>query len=91
MGDLYFNGELEELDAVCLLMKDGYEDHYDPVVTLEVCEDIVIINNGYHTYHEELDNIDKIVMYKRKPTYHQDIDVVEYTDYDYVTTWENKQ
>ena len=61
MSDLYFSGELEELDAVCLLMKDGYEDHYDPIIT-----------------------------YKRKPHCHQDIDVVEYTDYDHETIWENK-
>lgn len=82
---------VDELNAVCLFMKVGHNADFDPVVTLEVCEDVVIINNGYHTYHEELDNIDKIVMYKRKPTYHQDIDVVEYTDYDHVTIWENKQ
>ena len=85
-------GELEELDAVCLFMKDGYEDHYDPIVTLDVCEYDVAINNGfYHTYRITLDMINKIVTYKRKPTYHQDIDVVEYTDYDHVTIWENKQ
>ena len=85
-------GELEELDAVCLFMKDGYEDHYDPIVTLDVCEYDVAINNGfYHTYRITLDMINKIVTYKRKPTYHQDIDVVEYTDYDHETIWENKQ
>ena len=39
MSDLYFNGELEELDAVCLLMKDGYEYHYDPIITLDVSEE----------------------------------------------------
>ena len=84
--------ELEELDAVCLFMKDGYEDHYDPIVTLDVGEDDVAINNGfYHTYSITLDMINKIVTYKRKPTYHQEIDVVEYTDYDHVTIWENKQ
>ena len=43
MSDLYFNGELEELEAVCLLMKDGYEDHYDPIITLVVSEDEVAI------------------------------------------------
>lgn len=89
MGDLYFNSEL---DAVCLLMKDGYEDHYDHIITLVVGEDEVAINNGfYHTYRITLDMINKIVTYKRKPTYHQDIDVVEYTDYGHVTIWENKQ
>ena len=92
MSGLYFNDELEELDAVCLLMKDGYEDHYDPIITLDVSEDEVAINNGYcHTYRIALDGINKIVTYKRKPHYHRDIDVVEYTDYDHVTIWENKQ
>ena len=91
MGDLYFNGELEELDAVCLLMKGGYEDHYDPIVTLDVGEDDVAIDNGYCHTCIALDDIDKIITYKRKPHYHQDIDVVEYTDYDHVTIWENKQ
>ena len=89
MSDLYFNSEL---DAVCLLMKDGYEDHYDPIITLVVHEDEVAINNGYyHTYRIALDGINKIITYKRKPHYHQDIDVVEYTDYDHETIWENKQ
>ena len=96
MSDLYFNGELEELDAVCLLMKDGYEDHYDPIITLVVCEDEVAIDNWYchtyrNTYRIALDGINKIITYKRKPHYHQDIDVVEYTDYDHETIWENKQ
>ena len=92
MSDLYFNGELEELDAVYLLMKGGYEDHYDPIVTLDVGEDEVAINNGYcHTYRIALDGINKIITYKRKPHYHQDIDVVEYTYYDHETIWENKQ
>ena len=92
MSDLYFNGELEELDAVCLLMKDGYEDHYDPIITLDVSEEEVAIDNGHrHTYRIALDGINKIITYKRKPHYHQDIDVVEYTDYDHETIWENKQ
>ena len=93
MSDLYFNGELEELDAVCLLMKNGYEDHYDPIITLVVCEDEVevVIDNGYYTYRIALDGINKIITYKRKPQYHQDIDSVEYTDYDHETIWENKQ
>ena len=91
MGDSYFNGELEELDAVCLLMKNGYEDHYDPIITLVVCEDEVVINNGYYTYYIALDGINKIITYKRKPQYHQDIDSVEYTDYDHEIIWENKQ
>ena len=92
MSDLYFSGELEELDAVCLLMKDGYEDHYDPIITLVVSEDEVAIDNGYyHTCRIALDGINKIITYKRKPHYHQDIDVVEYTDYDHETIWENKQ
>ena len=92
MSDLYFNDELEELDAACLLMKDGYEDHYDPIITLDVSEDEVAIDNGYyHTYRIALDGINKIITYKRKPHYHQDIDAVEYTDYDHVTIWENKQ
>ena len=91
MSDLYFSSELEELDAVCLLMKDGYEDHYDPIVTLDVGEDEVVIDNGYYTYCIALDGINKIITYKRKPQYHQDIDSVEYTDYDHETIWENKQ
>jgi hypothetical protein len=92
MGDSYFSGELEELDAVCLLMKGGYEDHYDPIVTLDVGEDDVAINNGYyHTYRIALDGINKIITYKRKRQYHQDIDVVGYTDYGHETIWENKQ
>ncbi len=92
MGDLYFNGELEEVDAVCLLMKDEYEDHYDPIITLVVHEDEVAINNGYcHTHRIALDGINKIITYKRKPHYHQDIDALEYADYDHETIWENKQ
>ena len=91
MSGLYFNDESEELDAVCLLMKNGYEDHYDPIITLVVCEDEVVIDNGYYTYRIALDGINKIITYKRKPQYHQDIDSVEYTDYDHETIWENKQ
>ena len=92
MSDLYFNGELEELDAVCLLTKDGYEAHYDHIITLVVSEDEVDIDNGYyHTSRFALAGINKIITYKRKPHYHQDIDVIEYTDYDHETIWENKQ
>ena len=91
MSDLYFSSESEELDAVCLLMKNGYEDHYDPIITLDVGEDEVVIDNGYYTYRIALDGINKIITYKRKPQYHQDIDSVEYTDYDHETIWENKQ
>ena len=91
MGDSYFNGELEELDAVCLLMKNGYEDHYDPIVTLDVGEDEVVIDNGYCTYRIALDGINKIITHKRKRQYYQDIDSVGYTDYDHETIWENKQ
>lgn len=92
MSGLYFNDELEELDAVCLLMKDGYEDHYDPIITLDVSEDEVAINNGcYHIYRIALDGINKIITYKRKRHYDQDVDVIEYTDYDHETIWENKQ
>lgn len=80
--------EKETFNAACLYLKDGYEDHYDPIIVLEIKEQEVVIDNSFNTYRIPLSSINKITMYKRTPFDDYGIDCLSYEDHSHVVVWE---
>lgn len=72
-------------------LKSGDIEHYDPVVLLNILDDVVIINNTYYDYYVKLNDISKIIVYNRNPNYDVSVDLIWYKDTDYETIWKSEK
>lgn len=79
----------EDMKGVRVVYKGGYVEDYDPVVSVNVLNGVMVVDNTYHKHTLHLNNISLVEMYDRVLKVDCDFDdITWYNDENYETIWE---